>query len=273
MPLKDRKSLKDYFLKGRFPSEAHFHDFIDSTVNKIDDGFAKFERNGLQLAPQNTSNSLISFFNRIDDPSPQWKMALYNTQGLAGLSIDEQTSLAPEEYSSRLFIQRGGNIGIQTTAPRYALEVNGVLGVKQRVGVLADADEVPGDGKWHPILRDLTGINVLEVVASIRGPKKRGKYAVTHALALGMFDGPHGRLRQTRAYYGWFFNKIDLRWKTTTTADDRKKDRFRYQLEVRTFSSYGQDADTGSYYPIRVHVQSLSEQVDRLAPPPEEETK
>ena len=73
-PLFTRESLKHFFKKGKFPSEVHFSHLIDSSVNKLDDGFAKSEEDGLQLAPQGKSDRLISFFKHINDTHPEWQI-------------------------------------------------------------------------------------------------------------------------------------------------------------------------------------------------------
>ena len=41
MALQDRDTLRNYFRQGSVPSEVHFHDLIDSLVNKVDDGLDK----------------------------------------------------------------------------------------------------------------------------------------------------------------------------------------------------------------------------------------
>ena len=38
MPEKNRANLKNLFLKGKIPKEGDFHELLDSTVNKVDDG-------------------------------------------------------------------------------------------------------------------------------------------------------------------------------------------------------------------------------------------
>ncbi|MFM7155248.1 MAG: hypothetical protein ACKOZV_14105, partial [Bacteroidota bacterium] len=73
------------------------------------------------------------------------------------------------------------------------------------------------------------------------------KYAVTHAIALGTFGGGKNTIRQTRSYYGLFWNRIDLRWKSEGSL---------YHLEIRTYQHYGLKPD-GTAYKIRYHVSAL----------------
>jgi hypothetical protein len=37
MALQDRDTLRNYFRQGTIPQEVHFHDLIDSVVNKVAD--------------------------------------------------------------------------------------------------------------------------------------------------------------------------------------------------------------------------------------------
>lgn len=51
MEIFNRSTLKGFFQKGKVPTEAHFTNLIDSTLNKLDDGIAKTVEHGLKLAP------------------------------------------------------------------------------------------------------------------------------------------------------------------------------------------------------------------------------
>jgi len=46
MALLNRQSLINYFKKGSAPSERHFADLIESTVNIVDDGISREGENG-----------------------------------------------------------------------------------------------------------------------------------------------------------------------------------------------------------------------------------
>ncbi|WP_020570424.1 hypothetical protein [Neolewinella persica] len=122
-------------------------------------------------------------------------------------------------------------------------------GIKASVETNAYYGQVPGDGEWHSILSNLNGVNAFEVVARIDGPKGRGKYAMTHAIALSTFGGKGSRSRitKTRAYYGWFWNRIELKWAGNTED---------YSLKVRTRRHYGL-ADEGKISQIKFHITNL----------------
>ena len=72
MAQKTRANLKNYFLKGNIPSEKDFHDFIDSCVNKIDDGIIKVKGEGIKILADGPNKELFNFFDNIDDLNPSW---------------------------------------------------------------------------------------------------------------------------------------------------------------------------------------------------------
>ncbi len=223
MPLLNRSTLKNYFKQGTSPTEVNFADLIESTVNKVDDGFSKTDKDGLMLSPKGNTKSLLSFYDDIRDKEPEWTMAINKDKENRGLAFQGS------DGESSLFLKDGGNVGIMTDAPKHPLEVNGMVSMQGRIGNY-NSGEVPGDGQWHPILTELDEIQAFEVVASIRGSKGRGKYAFTHAIAVATFGASRWRIRHTRAYWGWFWNRISLRW---------RGDVHNYQLQIRTMTHYG----------------------------------
>ena len=62
MAKKNRSTLKRYFREGALPSEDHFDDLIDSTLNTIDEGFDKNPENGFEISLIGDHQRLISFF-------------------------------------------------------------------------------------------------------------------------------------------------------------------------------------------------------------------
>ena len=49
----NRKTLKEYFGKGKKPNHTQFADLIDSMLNVVDDGFNKSAERGMLLSPLN----------------------------------------------------------------------------------------------------------------------------------------------------------------------------------------------------------------------------
>ena len=232
MPLQNRDSLKGYFRKGQLPSEGHFHDLIDSTINKVDDGMSKTMEDGLMLAPIGESRKLISFFKSIEDKSPVWRM-----------EVDEND--ADLHFSNKvgdevLSITDSGKVGIDNEQPQANLDVNGHVAMSGREGN-AFRGKVPADGKWHKIATELNGCQMFEVVAGV-GKKKTGKYALLHAIAISAFGKSRNKIKKTQARYGIRGNRMKLRWTGST---------YKFNLEIKTRSNYGSDVA------INYHIQKL----------------
>ncbi len=222
----NRMSLKTIFSNGSRPSENNFGSLIDSMVNKVDDGISKNLKDGLILSPEgNDSERLVSFYDKIQDDNPKWSFNLMKEKA-QGLGIVE--TVTEQENEPRLFLAKGGDIGINTTSPKANLDVNGVLGVNTRIGTYK-IDTVPADGNWHNVITGLNGCCAFEIVAQV-GKEKSGRYALLHANALSTFGHSRNKIKTTQAHYGWWWNKIALRWTGST---------YNYSLQMRTRSNYG----------------------------------
>lgn len=255
MALINRKSLKKYFQNGSFPKEVHFADLIDSMVNKVDDTISMSKEKGLELKSLNSEGNLLSFFRTGEQSRPAWQFTINpKVHEPSTLSIKKSTD------ETQLCLHPNGNTGILTDAPQMPLHVDGFSGSQGRIGVLA-IGKVPADGKWHAILSDLSEPQALEVVAKAKGAKGRGKYALTHAIALATYGhSSNNKIKQTCTYFGWFWNKIKLRWKGDAQS---------YRLEIKSVGHYGLTTEEEPY-PIRYHITSLwnEELMDRMIEDP-----
>jgi hypothetical protein len=139
MALLNRQSLINYFKKGSAPSERHFADLIESTVNIVDDGISREGENGFRITPIGRSKRLISFYKNFKQIHPEWSINLDKEQN-GGLAFQE------EEKKPLLVLKNGGNVGIDEENPKSKLDVNGVITSKGRVSSML-VGEVPGDGK------------------------------------------------------------------------------------------------------------------------------
>jgi hypothetical protein len=63
------------------------------------------------------------------------------------------------------------------------------------------------------------------------GVKGKGKYALLHATAISTFGKSRSKISKTCAYYGFWWNKITLRWIGET------KD---FRLQIKTKSNFGE---------------------------------
>jgi len=239
--LDNRETLKNYFKNGTRPTEENFGSLIDSMINKADDGISKNLDDGLILAPEGeSSNRTLSFFNKIGAEHPNWSIELMQGEG-AGLGIAQPTGSEDEPDQIRMFFNQHGKIGVHTTQPETDFEVNGILGVKSRVGTYK-LSTVPADGKWRPILKNLSGVNGYEVVAQA-SLEHSGKHALLHATALSTFGQFKNRIRRTQSWWGLFWwNRLAIRWRGSQDN---------YRLEIKTRSSYGKDVQ------IKYHITQL----------------
>jgi hypothetical protein len=140
----------------------------------------------------------------------------------------------------RLFLQEGGNVGIGTIEPAYKLEVNGLAGLKGRVGTFASGT-IAANGKWQNVIVDLNGCHAFEIVARVGQPGK-GRYALLFATAASTFGRSKNSITAMQAHYGWWWNKLKIRWTGST---------FSYGLQLRSRRDYGKDVT------IHYHITKL----------------
>ena len=72
----NRKTLKEYFGKGKKPNHTQFADLIDSMLNVIDDGFNKSAERGMLLSPLNDEGAVMEIRRNILDGDPVWIISL-----------------------------------------------------------------------------------------------------------------------------------------------------------------------------------------------------
>lgn len=240
MPLKDRKTIKLLFTKGSIPSESAFADLIDSGVNKIDDGFSKSMRDGLMLAPIGNSKNVLGLYQKITDADPAWSVQLEDqkdTPDQKGLNFSVKSVQTPP-----LHLNPTGKVGINTTQPAHALDINGFLAAKGQIGSYAVQSEIPADGEWYPIISNLDYCSGFEIMARV-GILKSGKHALLHAIALSAYGNSHSKIRHTHARFSlWRPLKIKLKWTGTT---------HQYHLMMRS------SRNLGPYTKIKYHISQL----------------
>ncbi len=241
-----RKQLEEKFKDGAIPQESDFKDLINSMINKQDDGFSKTDAKGFEIRinkPQ--SQKFISLYKDPDEPDVFFSIER-NAEGTAvllkpGEDSDAENNADKENpHKNDFLFGKDGKMGIGIkAADEFKLEVNGFAGMKGRIGTYNSNtiyEEVLADGEWHEITPELDNCNGFEVMARA-GIKGTGKFALMHAVAVATF-GPKGKsskrgIRRTSTCYGFFWNKLSLRWEGST---------HKYQLMIRSNSNYGNNA-------------------------------
>ena len=231
--IKNREQLKAFFKNGMLPNENHFAILIDSMFIKKEDGISINEVDSLMIFPAGDEKKLLSFYDDIKGKKASW--VIVNSKGdRKGLILKENDNEWPTIY-----FEKGGNIGIGIDYPRYKLEVDGLIGSKGRVGTYKEG-RVQADGDWHDILDGLTGCHAYEIMA-FAGKQGKGKYALLHATAISTFGKSRSKISKTCAHYGFWWNKINLRWVGETKN---------FGLQIKTLSNYGDGIEI--YYRISV---------------------
>lgn len=280
MTKQDRPTLKSFFRSGALPSEKEYSDFIDSTVNMTEDGFAKTDEDGLQIPSKGGSLRIVSLYQGIGTPKPNWVLdhgkkvegALHIRPDLGkhALTSAEDDPKRPtpadgkqpadeaELFAPNLTLTRDGRMGVSTEDPAWRLDVGGVARMKGRVGVTShEIPYVKANGKWHAITQPLTGCHILEVVAGAGGKRNDGRYSLLHAVAMNAYHPRNPLLnwwfrrrsiKAQRAVYGSFSHRLRLRW----VAD---KDPHTYRLEICTNANLNRRLEDTQY--IRYSITRL----------------
>jgi hypothetical protein len=243
MALYNRNSLKNFFRNGNSASEVEFSNLIDSTWNKIEDGLDKTEKEGLRLAPQGTSQKLISIYPNSIEAEPNWYLAI-NGNNQKGLGF---VSTADEKEQMGLFLHDSGNVGIGKTNPVSRLDVGGSFSCESRIGGIVG--KVKADAQWHTVLSKLKGSTAFEIMAEAHGAAGDGNYAMAHAIALNANQGSSGKIKVIQSSFRWydFRDKIQFRWRGTPDE---------YSLDVKTGKHYFMTSDKKYHY-IHLHITSL----------------
>lgn len=241
MPVQSREQLKNYFRNGTLAREEYFQDLIDSTVNKVNDNIMPDGQQGLGLMASLKGNRFLSFFKNLGrqrDDAPSLFIEL--VEGSNG--TDDGISLsAPgygDETKSLLYLRPDaskpgapGRIGVNTTVPFFALDVNGTVGMTGRAGRYVDPavnpKQVFANGKWHKLITNLKGFHAFEIIAAAYSPD--GAYAMQYAVAMNVF-GRNKQVSPLQQVYNRRKNRIQMQWTRQVNGA--------YSLEIRTRSDY-----------------------------------
>jgi len=269
----DRNQLISFFTKGNLPNETAFRKLILSTFNKADDRLDIDNVDGLLLYPSD-KDKLMSFFEDKDDEEAAWALMISKKPDF-GISINKIVQSRLKDNSSEetiappaIFIKKeDGKIGIGTNLPDQQLDVRGKIAASGRVGNYREKT-LKADGEWHNVFepKELNGCHAFEIMAYAEDTRGDGKYALLHAIAISTFGNSRPKISKTCAYYGKWWNKIDIRWESRPKRlierpSDKKrktfdiarwwnniiglleqKNKHNYNLQLRTKSNFGENS-------------------------------
>lgn len=225
MAKRNRDTLKNYFKSGVRPSEQAFGDLIDSSLNRLDDGFSGSPGTGIELSPLTDNGVVLSTYRTPKDEKPVWEMAIQKESGDLQIRQCENS----ENPVSKLTLKNKDDEDSKTGDVVF----DGTIHSPGRKGSYI-ADKVPADGKWHDLLgKDsdlIEGCWAFEIVAGCGGERGKGKYALLVAIAVHCY-GSRPRIKKVASNFGVFGNRLCLRWV-------KVKDMNTCKLQMKTFFDY-----------------------------------
>lgn len=216
----NRRTLKEYFGKGKKPDSGQFADLIDSMLNIVDDGFNKSAERGLQLSPLDDEGAVMEIRQNILDNEPAWIVTLGKG--------DELKIHRGLEEKPLVTLSQDGKIVLGTNN-KIELEINGTVSADSFAGNYLKG-KLPANGLWQNIGEQEYGCIGYQIEAAC-GLKGKGRYALAEVTAMHCF-GKNPCIRSNRSWFGSRFNRLQFRWHS---------EGLNCRLQVRTRSDYGED--------------------------------
>jgi hypothetical protein len=240
MPAQSREQLKKYFRNGTLVREEYFADLIDSTVNKISDKVEPTSDSGLGLTPSAIGKRYLSFFKDAateKNNTPSFALNALGDQqevlsiGIPGTTKEELKSVVALKTVTNSVGVTNARIGINTVNPIYDLDVNGSVGMRNRIGryfdPAIDYRQVKADGHWHKILTNLNGFTSFEIISAVNEPD--GKYAMYYTV-LTIAKESNKRISAISQQYRWWWQRLQMRCVVEKKGY--------YGIEIRTAMKY-----------------------------------
>ena len=130
MAKQNRKTLKNYFGKGKLPTENQFADLIDSSLNVLDDCFEHSSEDGFKISTTGSQEELFSFYDGDNPQEPRWTLGLEGNRDEL-VFRKHGTALENKKQNSTLSLGQG-RIGVNQDKPETELDVNGVISAAGR---------------------------------------------------------------------------------------------------------------------------------------------
>jgi hypothetical protein len=258
MTIRNRETLRNYFGDGKLPTRYHFGDLIDSMLNMSDEGFRKSAENGVEISTPIGHDALMSFYRDQRPKSALWSVSYGGGQDM--LHVQAGGASAARGRPPVLALDAQARVGVNNGAPKYTLDVGGVVASTGRRGTYQPMEAVPilANGEWQDITDTLSGCQGFEVMAGAGQPGE-GRFALMHAIALNTYNPTAGwldffsrrkRITPHHAYYGRRCDKLQLRWEGSSGKNAA------YRLRIKTGCDYGKD-ERGKSALIKVLVTRL----------------
>jgi hypothetical protein len=270
--MNNRETLKKYFAAGSLPTQKHFEDLIESSLNMQDEGFRRTPENGVEISKLKDKGAYLSFYPTPDASAAVWSVATDPGERLLFRAGPASDAGAP------VLSLAAARVGINTVKPQCELDVAGVVRMHGRLGSFVPARfldaqgnksaagaqaerAIVADGEWYDITGPLRGCNAFEVMAGA-GNENSGRYALLHAMAMNTFNprpwpfsflDRKRAIRATSAFYGRRCDKLRLRWFNLNGKFGRNAE---YCLQISSNCPYPEQAG-GKPTPIRCHLTQL----------------
>jgi|GEM_PF-6490742 len=152
---KNRTELKNYFLANKIPTQKHFEDFVESSLNQAEDGIAKVQGSPIALQAEGDAagtQEVLNLFSDFADDKPGWSINLnprvdsqVPTSNKPGLNIKN------EAEETQFFIKgNGGDVGIGTIEPNARLSIQ----ARQNPSLISVISETTGDASIFEVAQE-----------------------------------------------------------------------------------------------------------------------
>lgn len=207
---KNRDTLKDYFKKGKTPTEDQFAELIDSTLNLVEDEPVMRTDTGWTFYPKQNGSLDIGLYTEksvTGTEPPVWSLSVTPEKKLVIKNGQEVVVMEVSQDKSFLL---HGNLTVEDTVTASAYKTKGGGGVTPGEDYLT----VPADKKWHDLPLDVSregfGCRVYRIYASFR-EQGTGLCRLTRVTAIWLNFIEQRIESPEKHWWGWSGN-IRFRW-------------------------------------------------------------
>lgn len=194
---KDRNTLKEYFKKGKTPTEEHFAELIDSMPNLMEDGQVIRTATGWAFYPPQADSMDIGLYTKENEP-PVWTLSVTSEKHLLVKNEMGETVLDASQDKSVIL---SGSLTVKS---------NG----EEPVPSGEDYLNIPADKQWHDLPLDMSresiGCRVYHIYASFR-EQGTGLCRLTRVAAIWL-NRMEQRIESPQKHWWGWGGGIRFRW-------------------------------------------------------------